>query len=313
MKRVAPSIALAGASDRPVAESIDVAARRSPAITNALSVDVEDYFQVEAFASAIRREDWGSFPCRVEANTDRAMRVFEEAGVRATFFVLGWVGERFPALVRRIVDGGHELASHGSMHQPVFNLSPEAFRRDVRQCRQRLEDIAGAPVRGYRAPSFSIGRDTPWAFEVLAEEGFVYSSSVFPIRHDVYGWPEAPRLPFRPHRGAILEIPMSTVRLFGQNLPCSGGGYFRLLPYAWSRWALRRRNTAEAQPAVFYLHPWELDPAQPRIAGAPWRSRARHYTNLRRTEPRLRKLLREFRWAPIASVFAEELNGHVRQ
>jgi polysaccharide deacetylase family protein (PEP-CTERM system associated) len=315
MKRVASSIDLDGrAPGRSVAGSAVAASMGRPAVTNAMSIDVEDYFQVEAFASSIRREDWDAFSCRVERNTDLALRIFDDAEIHATFFVLGWVAERFPGLVRRIAAAGHEIASHGSLHQLVFKLEPDAFRRDLRESRRRLEDIAGVPIRGYRAPSFSIRRDTPWAFEILAEEGFAYSSSVFPIRHDVYGWPEAPRRPFRPHeRAAVVEIPMSTVRLFGQNLPCSGGGYFRLLPYAWTRWALRQRNAADAQPTVFYFHPWELDPEQPRIADAPWRSRFRHYTNLHRTEPRLRALLQEFRWAPIASVFAEELNGHVRQ
>lgn len=315
MKRVATSLELGGQGpDLRVPERARGASARPPAITNAMSVDVEDYFQVEAFASAVRREDWDSFSCRVERNTDIALRIFDEAGIHATFFVLGWVAERFPGLVRRIVEGGHELASHGSLHELVFKLEPNVFRRDLRDSRQRLEDISGVRVQGYRAPSFSIRRDTPWAFEILAEEGFAYSSSVFPIRHDVYGWPDAPRRPFQPAAGvAVLEIPMSTVRKFGQNLPCSGGGYFRLLPYAWTRWALRECNTTEARPAVFYIHPWELDPEQPRIAGAPWRSRVRHYTNLHGTERRLRSLVREFRWAPIASVFAEELNGHVRR
>jgi polysaccharide deacetylase family protein (PEP-CTERM system associated) len=314
MKRVATSIEVgAEEKSRPIPETSRTGAVGRRAVTNAMSVDVEDYFQVEAFASVIRREDWGSFACRVERNTDLALRIFDDAGIHATFFVLGWVAERFPTLVRRIVDGGHELASHGSLHQLVFKLQPDDFRRDVRACRHRLEDTGGVGVQGYRAPSFSLRRDTPWAFEILAEEGFAYSSSIFPIRHDVYGWPDAPRRPFRPNeRAAVVEIPMSTVRKFGQNLPCSGGGYFRLLPYAWTRWALRQRNVSEGQPAIFYFHPWELDPEQPRIAQVPLRSRLRHYTNLRRTEHRLRDLVREFRWAPIATVFADELSGHVQ-
>lgn len=314
MKRTAASVDLGQRQALPLRPPASEPAAAAPRpITNAMSVDVEDYFQVEAFAPLIRRDEWEAFPCRVERNTDRALEIFAEADIRATFFVLGWVARRYPGVVRRIAEGGHEVASHGSLHHLVYRLEPQEFRSDIRDSRRLLEDIAGVAVRGYRAPSFSIRRDTPWAFEILAEEGFAYSSSVFPIRHDVYGWPEAPRGPFRPKPDLpLLEIPMSTVRRFGQNFPCTGGGYFRLLPYAWSRWALEERNKAERQPAVFYFHPWELDPEQPRIAGAPFRSRLRHYTNLHRTEHRLRRLAREFRWAPIATVFADELDGHVR-
>jgi polysaccharide deacetylase family protein (PEP-CTERM system associated) len=279
-------------------------------VLNAMSVDVEDYFQVEAFAGQIQRESWDSFPRRVERNTDLALEIFASKGVSATFFMLGWVARRHPSLVRRIVEAGHELASHGTLHQRVSTLTADEFRHDVRDSRRLLEDLGGASVRGYRAPSFSIGKDTPWAFSVLAEEGFSYSSSVFPIRHDLYGMPDAPRRPFRPAGDSgILEIPMTTIRLFGQNLPCSGGGYFRLLPYAWSRWALGQVNSGEGRPGVFYFHPWELDPGQPAQPGISWKSRFRHYTNLARMEARLRALVSDFRWDRIDVVFAAELRG----
>jgi polysaccharide deacetylase family protein (PEP-CTERM system associated) len=294
---------------RRVAGPIEAAGGAKPAggsPTNAMSFDVEDYFQVEAFAGTIRRDDWSSIPGRVDRNTRKTVDILAETGTRATFFTLAWVARRYPDLVRRVVAAGHELASHGVAHERVSHQTPQAFRQDVRDSRRRLEDLGGVAVRGYRAPSFSIGEESPWAHEILAEEGYDYSSSLFPIRHDLYGSPRAPRVPFRPGGGCVLEIPMTTVRLLGRNWPCAGGGWFRLFPYPMSRWGLRRVNDGERRPAVFYLHPWELDPEQPRQS-APWKSCARHYLNLARTEGRLRALLRDFAWDRMDVVFAAEI------
>jgi polysaccharide deacetylase family protein (PEP-CTERM system associated) len=269
-----------------------------------MSVDVEDWFQVQAFADRIARADWDRFPPRVERNTHAALELFGEANVKATFFTLGWVAERFPRLIRRIVDDGHELASHGWAHVRVDSQSPEAFRDDVRRTKLLLEDAGGAPVLGYRAATFSIGAGESWAFKVLAEEGYAYSSSIYPIRHDYYGMPDAPRFPFHPAgEEGVLEIPMTTLRLGGRNLPCSGGGYFRLLPYALSRWQLRRVNRVDGRPCVFYFHPWEVDPAQPRQRGVSAKTAFRHYTNLGRMQDRLRRLLRDFRWTRMDRAF----------
>ena len=273
-------------------------------IRNAMTVDVEDYFQVQAFASCVARSGWEGTPARVEANTQRILDLFAQAGVSATFFTLGWVGERHPALIRRIVAEGHELASHGWDHTRADAQDPASFRADIRRTRRLLEDTGGVPVLGYRAATFSIGARNPWAFAVLEEEGYRYSSSVNPIRHDLYGMPDAPRTPFRPAGQAIWELPMTTVALFGRNLPCAGGGYFRLLPYALFRAGLARVNRTEARPGIFYFHPWEIDPLQPRIAGAGWKSRFRHYTNLARTLPRLDRLLGDFAWGRMDRVFA---------
>ncbi len=274
-----------------------------PATVNAMTVDVEDYFHVSAFAGHIRRADWDSFPSRVERNTEAVLELFAKRQVRATFFVLGWVAERQPRLVRRIVEAGHELASHGFAHVRIHEQTPEDFRADVRKTKRLLEDTGGVPVRGYRAASFSIDGGTLWAFNILAEEGHAYSSSIYPIRHDLYGMPDAPRFAYRPSDGGgVLEIPVATTRLFGRNLPCGGGGYFRLLPYRLSRWSLGRVNR-EGQPAVFYFHPWEIDPDQPRQSAAPLKSRFRHYTNLGRMERRLFALLGEFAWDRMDRVF----------
>jgi polysaccharide deacetylase family protein (PEP-CTERM system associated) len=276
-------------------------------IVNALSVDVEDYYQVGAFATRIRRGDWDRYPSRVEANTRAMLDLFEAAQVRATFFVLGWIAERHPSLVRTIVARGHEVASHGYSHTNVTEQSPAAFRADVRRTRGLLEDIGGTAVRGYRAANFSIGRETAWAFSVLAEEGYAYSSSVYPMWHDQNAIQLRRRDPFVPQEvEQFLEIPLSTVNLLGLNLPCSGGGYFRLLPYPVSRWALRRINHLEKRPFIFYVHPWEIDPQQPRITGASLKSRLRHYTNLTRVEQRLRLLLEEFRWDRVDKVFVSD-------
>jgi len=268
-----------------------------------MTIDVEDYFQVEAFASTIDRSDWERLPCRVERNTERLLQILTEAGVEATFFILGWVAERHPELMRRIVAEGHELASHGSSHLRVDRQSPEEFRDDV-----LLEDLAGVPVRGYRAPTFSIGGASKWAHPILAEEGYCYSSSVYPVKHDLYGTPEAPRTPFSPAPG-ILEIPLTAVRVLGVDIPASGGGYFRLLPYGLTRGLLKRARRVNRSPAVFYLHPWEIDPEQPRQRSAPWKSRLRHYLNLDRTEPRLRRLLRDLTWTRMDRLFLGDERG----
>jgi polysaccharide deacetylase family protein (PEP-CTERM system associated) len=268
-----------------------------PPIVNVLSVDVEDYYQVQALASVYGRARWDSCESRVERSTEAVLQVFADAGVKGTFFTLGWIAERHPALVRRIAEAGHEVASHGYQHARVDSQTREEFRQDVRRTRALLEDLSGAPVRGYRAATFSVGPHTPWAWRVLEEEGYAYSSSVYPVARDNYGVPDAPRTPFRP-KGVerLLEIPIATVRMAGRNLPCGGGGYFRLLPYALSKAGIARLNKVDRAPAVFYLHPWELDPAQPRARGAPLKSRLRHYVNLAKTEARLARLVRDFRW-----------------
>ena len=271
---------------------------------NALTVDVEDYFHVEAFAGVIDRGDWDALPRRVVRNTDRVLDILADAGASGTFFTLGWVAERHPELVRRIVAEGHELASHGSDHHRADRQSPEAFRDDVRRSKALLEDIGGIAVTGYRAPTFSIGVGSRWAHAILAEEGFRYSSSVYPIAHDLYGVPQAPRHPFRPLPG-FVEIPLTTVRMFGRNFPSAGGGWFRLLPYAVTRTALRKAGNELRTSCVFYLHPWEIDPDQPRQRQAPFRSRLRHYVNLGRTEDRLRRLLRDFRWTRMDRLFLD--------
>lgn len=281
---------------------------RVDAITNVMSVDVEDYFQVGAFEHTIARSAWEDWPCRVEANIERILALFARHGVHATFFTLGWIAERHPGVVRAIVAGGHELASHGHGHQRVSELSRAAFREDVEGARKLLEDLAGVAVLGYRAPSFSIGRDNLWALDILAEAGYRYSSSIYPIAHDHYGMPEAPRFPYRPRScPALLEMPPTTVPLAGRNLPAAGGGYFRLLPYAASRWLIGRVNRLERRPAMFYFHPWEVDPGQPRIAGAPLKSRFRHYVNLKHMEGKLDRLCADFSWDRADRVFASEL------
>ncbi len=267
-------------------------------------MDVEDYFQVSAFEPHIDRSDWSRLPLRVEANVDRILALFDEQDVRATFFTLGWIAQRLPAMVRRIVAEGHELASHGWEHRRVPEQQPAVFFRDVRRTLGLLQDIAGVQVFGYRAASYSIGADSLWALDVLADAGYRYSSSIAPLRHDLYGMPEAPRFPFAAAGGRLTEIPVTTIRLAGHNLPCGGGGWFRLHPYPFTRWALRHINRREHQRGLFYFHPWEIDPEQPRQTGIGVRTRLRHYLNLSRTEPRLRRLLADFRWAPINRVYA---------
>ncbi len=279
-----------------------------PVRRNAMTVDVEDYFQVSAFERYIAREDWQRLPHRVERNTDRVLALFAEHGVKATFFMLGWIAERYPSLLRRIVDAGHELASHGYAHIRVTQQTPAEFYEDIRRSKQLLEDIGGTAVRGYRAASYSIGAANLWALEVLQRAGYAYSSSIYPIRHDLYGMPEAPRFAFRPQGAAeLLEVPVTTVAIAGHKLPCGGGGYFRLLPYALSRWAIRRVNEQDGQSCVFYFHPWELDPEQPRVPGIDYKTRFRHYLNLNRMEQRLRALLGDFQWERMDRVFLSEI------
>ncbi len=271
-------------------------------IANALTIDVEDYFQVSAFAPYIERSAWDSTPCRVERNIERILSLLDEHKAKATFFTLGWLAQRYPHVVRDIGAAGHEVASHGQAHLRASEQSPAQFDADIRDAKKMLEDTVGAAVRGYRAPSFSIGRDNSWAFDRIAQAGYLYSSSVYPVQHDHYGWPAAPRFAFRTDAG-VLEIPVSTARVFGRNLPAGGGGYFRLAPYVLSRWAINRVNRTDRQPAIFYFHPWEIDPQQPRVAGIGLKTRFRHYVNLNRTERRLRRLLSDFRWDRVDRVF----------
>ncbi|KMS63482.1 polysaccharide deacetylase [Sphingobium baderi LL03] len=274
---------------------------------NALSVDVEDWFQVGAFERTIRRDDWDGLTHRVERNTDAVLDLFDAAGVTATFFTLGWVAERYPALMRRIAEAGHEVASHGYDHARVFTFTPEQFRADLRKSRAILEDVSGQAVTGYRAPSFSIDPRTPWAHPILAEEGYRYSSSVAPIRHDHYGWPDSPRFAWKPVKDApLVELPVTTARLGGRTLAAGGGGFFRLLPYGFSRWAIRQVNGQDQRPAILYFHPWEIDPGQPRVAGAPLRSRLRHYSNLSAMAGKLRRLTRDFAWTRVDALADRE-------
>jgi len=276
-------------------------------VRNALSVDVEDWFQVGAFEHVIARDDWGACEDRVARNGDAVLALFDRAGVKGTFFTLGVVAARHPALIRKVVAAGHEIASHGWDHKRVFTFTPAEFRADLAQARAAIEDAGGARVTGYRAPSFSIDQRTPWAHRVLAEEGYAYSSSVAPVRHDHYGWPESPRFVWRPLTdSALVELPVTTARIGGRTLAAGGGGFFRLLPYAFSRWAIARANGDEQRPAVFYFHPWEIDPDQPRVPNAPLRSKLRHYSRLGGMEAKLERLLRDFAWARTDEVAAEQ-------
>ena len=268
-----------------------------------MTVDVEDYFQVSAFERHIRRDDWDRLECRVEANVERILALFAAHDVHATFFMLGWLAKRYPQMVRRIVQAGHELASHGYQHVRVTQQQPAEFRADVTHTKQLLEDIGGCAVHGYRAASYSIGSKNLWALDVLGETGHQYSSSIYPIRHDLYGMPEAPRFAFRHGTSGLLEIPVTTVALYNHKLPCGGGGFFRLYPYALSRWALRRVNRRDGQACVFYFHPWEIDPQQPRQPHLGLKTRFRHYLNLTRMEGRIARLLRDFRWDRMDRVF----------
>ena len=278
----------------------------APVTTNALTIDVEDYFQVSAFAPYIERGKWDSRECRVEANVDRILALLAEHDVKATFFTLGWVAQRYPELVRRIVKGGHELASHGYGHERVSDLSDSEFFEDICRAKTLLEDIGGVRVQGYRAPSFSIGSTNLWALDTLQRAGYSYSSSIYPIQHDHYGMPDAKRFAHQ-IRDGLLEVPPTTVRMFNRNLPSSGGGYFRLLPYSLSRWMLRQVNNKDGSPAVFYFHPWEIDVNQPRVPGIGLKTRFRHYVNIGRMERRLSRLLQDFRWGRMDHIFLPQL------
>ena len=277
----------------------------SPEIVNALTIDVEDYFHVSAFAAHISRKNWDDHPCRIERNIERILQMLDEAGVHATFFTLGWVAERYPALIRGIGEAGHEVASHGFAHHRATEQQEREFFADISLAKAVIEDVTGREVKGYRAPSFSVGPTNAWAFECIAGAGYRYSSSLYPIRHDHYGAPESPR--FAHEVGPkLLEIPIATVRLFSANWPAGGGGYFRLLPYRISCWSLRRINAVDGKPAMFYFHPWEIDPEQPRVDGVSAKTRFRHYVNLDRMAPRLRRLLADFRWDRADRVFLGE-------
>lgn len=271
-------------------------------ITNALTIDVEDYFQVSAMAPYIRRDEWDSRECRVERNIDRILDMLAQHGTQATFFTLGWVAERYPAMVRRIVEQGHELASHGYGHQRASDLTETEFFDDVQRAKNILEDIGGQSVLGYRAPSFSIGSGNLWALDTLLKAGYRYSSSIYPVKHDHYGMPDAPRFVHEVRPG-LLEVPPTTLRLFDRNLPSSGGGFFRLLPYSVSRWMLQQVNARDAESAIFYFHPWEIDADQPRVAGIDAKTRFRHYVNIERNERKLDRLLSDFRWDRMDKLF----------
>lgn len=279
-------------------------------IINGLSVDVEDWFQVGAFENVIERDDWDGLALRVEDNVLRILDLFAEAETKATFFTLGWVAKRHGPLMRRISEAGHELASHGYDHARVFNFTRKEFGEDIRKARQILEDAAGVPITGYRAPSFSIDQRTRWAYMELADQGYAYSSSVAPVAHDHYGWREAPRFAFKPLAWSdLVEIPVTTAMLGGKRLAAGGGGFFRVLPYAFSRWAIRQVNRVEERPAVFYFHPWEVDPDQPRVGNAPIKSKLRHYTNLHKMAPKLRELIHEFAWGRMDALARRQAIG----
>jgi polysaccharide deacetylase family protein (PEP-CTERM system associated) len=275
-------------------------------IRNAMTIDVEDYFQVSAFAPHIPRDSWPSISCRVEGNIDRILALLDEGSVKATFFTLGWIAERYPGMVRRIVENGHELASHGYGHLRASDQQAGEFLDDITRSKSLLEDIGGQKVLGYRAPSFSIGSKNLWALDLLLQAGYRYSSSIYPIQHDHYGMPDAPRFAFYPNgKDGLLELPVTTVRLLQRNLPAGGGGYFRFWPYPVSRWFLQRVNQHDMQPGIFYFHPWELDPEQPRQDGIGMKTRFRHYLNLHRMEGRIKALTRDFRWDRMDRIFLE--------
>ena len=267
-----------------------------------LTIDVEDYFQVSAFEDSVKRSDWDSIEPRVEQNTQKALALFDRHHAKATFFMLGWVAERFPQLVKDVVDAGHELASHGYEHRRATQQSREEFRDDIRRTKKLLEDISGVEIKGYRAPSYSIGKANIWAHEEIEEAGYQYSSSVYPVKHDLYGFPEAPRHMFR-CREKLYEIPITTLQIGKTNVPIGGGGFFRFYPYAFSKWAFESFNSKEEKPAIFYFHPWELDPDQPRNTPLKLKSLFRHYLNLKHMEGRLSQLLKDFQWDRMDRVF----------
>ena len=271
-----------------------------------MTVDVEDYFQVSAFEPYINKTQWNKLEHRVERNTQHILDVFAENNVKATFFTLGWVAERYPELIKRITQEGHELASHGYEHIRVTQQTPEQFRADIRKTKILLEELTGVEVKGYRAASYSIGRDNLWALDILAEEGHQYSSSIYPVKHDLYGMPEAPRFVYQPIEGSdFKEIPITTLKIATKNYPCGGGGFFRLYPYIFSRWAFKRINQREQQSGIFYFHPWEIDPDQPKQENLKFKAKFRHYLNLHRMEPRIKALLNDFQWDTIQAVFLD--------
>ena len=281
----------------------------TPAVRNALTIDVEDYFQVSAFAPHIARADWPRLECRVEGNVERILLLLDDKGIHATFFTLGWIAERYPAMLRRVADAGHEVASHGHAHLRASQQSRIEFLHDVVLSKTILEQLTGQAVLGYRAPSFSIGAANLWAFDVLREAGYRYSSSIYPIRHDHYGMPDSPRFVHEVRPG-LIEVPITTLRAFGRNFPSSGGGYFRLLPYALSRWMLQRVNADDGQAGIFYFHPWEIDTEQPRVEGISAKTRFRHYVNIARVEARLDQLLSDFRWGRMDHIFLDKPLTH---
>jgi polysaccharide deacetylase family protein (PEP-CTERM system associated) len=269
---------------------------------NAMTVDVEDYFQVSAFEDVINKSSWDSQQLRVGKNTHRLLDLFGEHDVKSTFFTLGWVARRCPDVIKRIVDEGHELASHGLEHQRATTMSREAFEKDVYESKAILEDTSGQPIKGYRAPSFSVNDTNTWVYEVLAEQGFVYSSSTYPIEHDLYGVPEWPRFKYERKEG-IIEVPIPTLRKKGANVGIGGGGFYRLYPYWLSRKRIVEFMKAESAPYSFYFHPWEVDPDQPYIKDAKWRSKFRHYVNLSRMEAKIEKLLKDFKWGSMYDAY----------
>lgn len=269
---------------------------------HAMTIDVEDYFQVSAFENLISPTDWDNMAPRVERNMDSLLEMFSDHGCKATFFTLGWVAKRFPDMINRVVAEGHELASHGTMHQRASDQDYQQFKADVGDAKRLLEDLSGKPILGYRAPSFSFTKENEWVYDVLAEEGYTYSSSVYPVVHDHYGIPDAPRFRYQTSAG-IDEIPLSTLPMFGKNLPISGGGYFRLYPYMLTRWAVNRFVARDTQPYIFYMHPWEIDPEQPRVANISVKTRFRHYLNLKRVNWRFNRLLSDFEWSSMADIF----------
>jgi polysaccharide deacetylase family protein (PEP-CTERM system associated) len=277
---------------------------QSPAVTHAMTVDVEDYYHVAAFAKVIKPSEWEQWPSRVEANTDKLLQLFDDANIRITFFILGWVAERYPDLVRRIHAQGHEIASHGYSHQLIYTQTPDVFRAETAKSKQILEDLTQTPITGYRAASYSITRKSLWALDILAELGFTWDSSIFPTRHDNYGIPGSPEEPYTiitTNGAALTEFPLTTAKVAGQAIPAAGGGYFRQYPYALSRWLFERASLGQTKPQIFYLHPWEIDPDQPRVPNASWFSNFRHYTNLHRCLPRLQRMIKDFQFGTMSA------------
>lgn len=286
--------------------SQDSSIKKQNSMCNAMSVDVEDYFQVSAFEKQIEKSDWNKIPCRVEKNIERILALFEQKEIKATFFTLGWIAERYPSMVKKIVEHGHELASHGWEHIRVTQQGQDEFRQDITRTKHFLEDLSGKQIKGYRAASYSICSENLWALDCLADASYLYSSSIVPIKHDLYGIPDAPRFSFSSAEGRLLEIPISTINVAGRNINCGGGGWFRLFPYSFSRWAINNVNVKDQQPCIFYFHPWEVDPEQPRVESASRKSKFRHYLNLHKMHDRLANLLDDFHWGRVDDIFLGE-------